>query len=115
MSRVLQHKVIYLSNNGRRYRYTEIIEVLEPFEPPTVATIDLTNDDTQNSNAQPTNHLPNTSHIQHGDTTPYFERSTPETRCFTPGLVCHCTPDIIYSPSSPSETINFDPNPRTPK
>lgn len=42
MSRVLKKKVFYINMDGKRYRFTEIIEIMEPT---IVEVIDLTQED----------------------------------------------------------------------
>lgn len=77
MSQIVQRKVIYMTVNNRRYRFTEIIEILDP---QTIATVDLTQEaDTPDSNTpgstpqhipyEPTNTPGNTpQHISYSPT-----------------------------------------------
>lgn len=48
MSQVISHRIIYLTNNGVRYRFTEIVERFE--EPRIIDHIDLTHENSTSNN-----------------------------------------------------------------
>lgn len=111
MSEVLKRKVIYLTVNNKRYKFTETIELIHPTS--TNEVIDLTQDETESSSHQ----AAADSTVQAAYNTPQPNR-TPETpRYHSPFHWPNYSPisstdsTSMHSPNiSPNYSPNVSPN-----